>query len=114
MLSRRNKRQATLREWSIAVYPDILATPDNPENAFARYADNEKIGRLGKTLVLYGMAFNDSRFDAGTGEFADGHRLVTSPIVKVEGNQYHTVNSIYILDEEQMREDYKKWCKENP
>ena len=51
-------------------------------------------------MALYGRAVNDIWYQAETGEFADGHRLITSPLVVVEGNRYYTENTCYILIDE--------------
>ena len=36
---------------------------------------------------LFGKVYNDSRKDAITSEFEDGHRIITSPIVEINWSQ---------------------------
>jgi len=103
----RCKRQATLKDWCIVRYPEICIIAENPEMVFSTYGDD-------LIVVLLGKAVDDPRFNADMGEFAEGHRLVTSPVIKVEGDEYHTLHTIYILKEEQKSEEYRKWCEENP
>lgn len=46
-------------------------------------------------LINFGRAVNDLRYDAETGDYANGHRLVSSPITAVEDRKYHTANTAY-------------------
>jgi len=100
-MSEKSKKQATLKDWSIVRFPDICTTLDNPAHAFAEYSDD-------CVVVLLGKAADDPRYNADTGEFSDGHRLITTPIIKVEGNEYHTQNTVYILADGDMWEEYRK------
>lgn len=101
-----NKKMATLRDWAIVKYPEICDVIDDPTPAFARYGD---IGEI----VLFGKAVDDPRFDAVTGEFSDGHRVLTSQLINVEGHNYETENTVYTLKEEDMSEEYRKWCNKD-
>jgi ferredoxin-like protein FixX len=57
---------------------------------------------------------NDPRYNAEKGDaFADGHRLVTSPIIAVKNGEYHTADTIYTLDEAAKNTDFKEWCEKN-
>ena len=101
-----NKLQATLTDWSIVLYPEIYDNTKNSETVFAKL-------NCGRTIALFGRAKDDPRFNAETGEFTNGHRLITSPIMAVEDGKYHTVDTIYSLDEETKNAEFKKWCEEN-
>ncbi|MPN00501.1 hypothetical protein SDC9_147696 [bioreactor metagenome] len=46
-------------------------------------------------LINFGRAVNDPQYDAETGDYANGHRLVSSPITAVEDRKYHTANTAY-------------------
>lgn len=105
------KQEATLTDWAVVVYPDICGILDDPSPAFARYSEEEKYVHIGKVLVLYGRAIGDPRYDRYRDAFADGHRLVTSPIVKIEGDRYYTLHTIYTLKDEDMNEDYRNWLQ---
>jgi hypothetical protein len=107
-MANKKKRQATLRDWCIVSYPDICTTFDNSAAAFAKYTDKT-------VVVLIGRAANDSRYNAKTGNaFEDGNMLLTSPVMRIDGNEYHTIHTIYILSDAEMNEKYRKWCEENP
>jgi len=57
---------------------------------------------------------NDPRYNAEKGDaFADGHRLVTSPIITVKGDNWHTQDTVYTIDENDKNPDFNKWCEEN-
>ena len=98
--------QANLTDWSIVLYPDIYKATENPETVFAKLNG-------GRPVALFGRAKNDPRYNAETGAFADGHRLVTNPIVSVKGGKYHTADTIYTADEDEKSPVFKKWCEEN-
>jgi len=100
------KVEATLTDWAIVYYPDIYQTAETPENVFAKL-------NCGRPVALFGMAKNDPRCNAKTGEFTDGHRLVTSPITAFKEGKYYTVDTIYTLDENEKKPEFKKWCEEN-
>jgi hypothetical protein len=102
-----NKQQATLADWSIVLYPDIYKATESPETVFAKL-------NCGLPVALFGRAKSDPRYDAEKGDaFADGHRLVTSPIISVKDGKYHTQDTIYTLDENDKNLDFKKWCEDN-
>lgn len=42
---------------------------------------------------LYGYIFNDKK-----GRFKNGQYVMTSYVVKIDGNIYHTKNSTYLVD----------------
>ena len=54
--------------------------------------------------VLFGKAFDHPLHE-------DGHRLITSPIVNVKGNEVETENTIYVLMEPKFA--YVQWCIDN-
>jgi len=102
-----DKQQATLIDWSIVLYPDIYKVTESPETVFAKL-------NCGLPVALFGRAKNDPRYDAKKSDaFADGHRLVTSPIISVKDGKYHTQDTIYTLDENDKNLDFKKWCEDN-
>lgn len=102
-----NKQQATLADWSIVLYPDIYKVTESPETVFAKL-------NCGLPVALFGRAKNDPRYDAEKGgAFADGHRLVTSPIISVRDGKYHTQDTIYTLDENDKNLDFKEWCEDS-
>lgn len=100
------KWDATLTDWCIVLYPEIYNNTANPQFVFAKL-------NCGRPVALFGKAKGDPRYNAETGAFTDGHRLITSPIIAVEGEKYHTVDTIYSLDEETKNAEFKKWCEEN-
>jgi len=104
--SESDKWQASLTEWSIVLYPEIYDNTKNSETVFAKL-------NCGRTVALFGRAKDDPRLNAETGAFTDGHRLITSPIIAVEDGKYHTIDTIYILNEETKNAEFKKWCEEN-
>lgn len=104
-----NKRtlwEAILTDWCIVLHPQIYDNIENPLNVFAKL-------NCEKPVALFGKAKNDPRYNAETGEFTDGHRLVTSPIVSVKDGKYHTQDTIYSVDENDKNPDFKMWCEEN-
>ena len=101
-----DKKHETLKDWAIVQYPDIYKTIENPEKAFAKL-------NCGYPVALFGLATNDHRHNVETGRFADGHRIVTSPIIAVTSGKYETINTIYILDERDKNASFQKWCIEN-
>jgi hypothetical protein len=101
-----SKWQAALTDWKIVLYPDIYKAIENPETVFAKL-------NCGHPVALFGKAMNDPRYNAETGEFTDGHRLITSPVIAVRDGRYHTSDTIYSLDEEEKNTEFKNWCEEN-
>lgn len=101
-----NKQQVTLTDWAIVFYPSIYDAIEHPETVFAKH-------HCGRPIALFGMAKDDPRHNGETGAFADGHRLITSPIIEIVNGKYHTFNTIYVLDEDNINKDYKKWCEEH-
>lgn len=102
-----NKWRAALIDWSVVLYPDIYKVTESPEAVFAKL-------NCGRPVALFGRAKNDPRYDAGKGDaFADGHRLVTSPIIAVKGGEFHTQDTIYSIDENEKKFEFKKWCEDN-
>jgi hypothetical protein len=102
-----NKRQSILTNWCIVLYPDIYKATENPETVFAK-------PNCGRPVALFGRVKNDHRYDADKGDaFADGHRIVTSPIVAVKDGKWHTENTVYTADENEKNPAFKKWCEEN-
>jgi ferredoxin-like protein FixX len=101
------KWQATLIDWSIVLYPDIYKATETPLTVFAKL-------NCGRPVALFGREMNDPRYNAEKGDaFADGHRLVTSPIIAVKNEEYHTADTIYTLDEAAKNTDFKEWCEKN-
>lgn len=100
------KWDATLTDWCIVFFPEIFNNIANPEFVFAELT-------CGRPIALFGKAKGDPRFNARTGEFTNGHRLITTPIIMVnEGKYYTTLNTIYKLYAEEKNENYRKWCEE--
>lgn len=99
------KKQATLKDWCIVKFPEIYANIDTPSRAFTKFEGVTEV-------VLFGRASNDPRYDAVTGEFADGHRVATSPIVEVKDGIYYTENTAYVLCDEDKNKEYLQWCAE--
>jgi hypothetical protein len=100
-------QQATLYNWSIVLFPDIYDSIDAPETVFATLT-------CGHPVALFGQARNDARYNAKKSDaFAEGHRLVTTPIIAFRGGQYHTKNTIYSVSQNDINPAYKKWCEEN-
>ena len=98
--------EATLIDWSIVLHPAIYNSVENPEAVFAKLD-------CGQEVALFGRAKNDPRYNAETGAYADGHRLVTSPIIEVKGGKYYTKDTIYTVDEKDKNVNFRKWCEEN-
>lgn len=98
-----NRRQATLTDWCIVKYPEIYANAENPANIYAKFA-------VGQLVVLLGRAVGDPRYNPETGAYKDGHMLITSLIIEVDGDKYITAHTIYTLNEIEKNEDYQKWC----
>lgn len=96
-------KKATLTDWCIVMYPEIYDNTENPEPVYAKFNDDHIVALLGK-------AASDPRCNPQTGIFADGHRLVTSPIIRIDGNRYFTANTVYTLDVMEVSKDYQKWC----
>lgn len=96
--------QATLTDWCIVLHPQIYDNIENPDKVFAKL-------NCCQPVALFGRAINDPRYNAEKGDaFADGHRLITSPIVTVKNEEYHTADTIYTLDEAFKNSDFKEWC----
>lgn len=99
--------QATLIDWCFVLHPQIYDNIENPDKVFAKL-------NCGQPVALFGRAVNDPRYNAEKGDaFADGHRLITSPIIAVKNEKYHTADTIYTLDEAFKSSDFKEWCIEN-
>jgi hypothetical protein len=99
--------QATLSDWCIVLHPQIYDTIEKPGKAFAKL-------NCGCPVALLGRAKKDPRYNAEiSNAFADGHRLVTSPIVAVKDGKYYTSDTVYTLDENEKNIDFKRWCEEN-
>lgn len=64
------------RDWSIVRYPEIYDNTEHPEVIFDKFDG-------GHQVALYGRAVSDPRYNSETRDYADGHRLVTSPITAV-------------------------------
>ena len=101
------KKHRTLTDWAIVLYPEIYANIENPDAVFANTT-------CLRAIALFGRAENDSRHNAKYGAFSDGNRLITSELISVKNGEYHTENSVYILDPDEKNEAYAKWCAENP
>lgn len=101
-----SKILATLTDWSIVLHPEIWDNYEKPETVFAKL-------NCGHPVALFGKAKSDPRYNAETGEYADGHRLITSPVIAVENGQYITSDTIYNLSEDDKNIEFKKWCEEN-
>jgi hypothetical protein len=99
------RNQAFIYDWRIVKWPEIEYTKDSPENAFGF------LDRDGHSLALYGRVLKDYREDAETGEFADGHRIITSDLYEYGGGVICTKNTAYTLGE--INPPYAEWCAEN-
>jgi hypothetical protein len=99
------KWDATLTDWCIVFSPEIFNNIANPKFVFAELT-------CGRPIALFGKAKDDPRFNARTGEFTNGHRLITTPIIMVNEGKYYTLNTIYKLYAEEKNENYRKWCEE--
>ncbi|MDR2538842.1 MAG: hypothetical protein LBC43_04315 [Bifidobacteriaceae bacterium] len=100
--------RATLNDWAIVQSDDDLDyIRGNIHQFFAKFDKTSE-------YLLYGYAKNDPRHNPETGAFKDGHRIVTSAIVSIDGNDYYTDSSeIYTLDPAQMDPDYQTWMIAN-
>lgn len=103
---RKTKWQATLTDWSIVLYPNIYKATENAETVFAKL-------NCGSAVALFGRAKNDPRYNVETGDFSDGHRLVTSPITAVKGGKYYTIDTIYTLNKKEKNAKFQSWCEVN-
>lgn len=101
-----SKRQAILTDWCIVLYPEIYNNTEDPSTVFAKLS-------FARSVALFGRAKNDPRYNAETGNFTDGHRIVTSPITRVKDNKYYTANTIYTLVEQDKNSEYQKWYEDN-
>jgi len=62
---------------------------------------------------LFGYVYQDKRKDPLTGEFSDGHRITTSPVLEINLEERYVKTksgSLYVLDGE-MNAKYKEWLK---
>lgn len=100
------KRNASLVDWCIVRHPQIYKSKETPEVVFAKL-------NCGMPIAIFGRAKNDPRYNAETGAFADGHRLVTSPLTEIKNGKFYTQDSIYTLNESDKNTAYKKWCEEH-
>jgi len=98
--------EATLTDWCIVLYPEIDINIETPEAVFAKLNSTHQV-------ALFGKAKNDPRKNVDTGEFEDGHRIISSPILTAKDGKYHTMDTIYELYEEEKNTKFDKWCKEN-
>lgn len=96
-------QEKSLTNWSLVKFPEIYKYVDSPETAFTKLDCSHSI-------ALFGRAKNDLRHDPQTGAYADGHHLVTTPIVEVRGGKFYTENSIYAIDEREEDPTFKVWC----
>jgi len=99
------KREAILTDWAVVLYPEIYDVLETPETVFAML-------NCCRPVALFGKAKSDSRYKSETGEFTDGHRIVTSRIIAVKDGKYHTENTVYTLEDE--NEKYRQWRREKP
>ena len=97
-------REAKCEQWSIVFHPDIYSKKDTPEEVYATFQAN-------RPIALFGRAKDDPRHDPETGAFKDGNRLVSGPIVKVEGGRVHTGDTIWSPGE--VDQGYLEWCKQH-
>lgn len=96
-------QQATLTDWAIVQYPEIYGEIDNPSAVYAK-PDSDR------TIALFGKGKNDPRANTKSDEFKDGHRLITSPIIAIEDGKFHTANTVYTLEKENINPGFKEWC----
>lgn len=94
--------ERALTDWSIVLYPEIYKHLDSPCPVFTEMDGIH-------TIAIFGRAKNDLRNNAETGAYADGHRLVTSPITDVKDGKFYTQNSIYTIDENDENAAFKAW-----
>jgi hypothetical protein len=87
------------------LWPQIEYNKDTPENAFG-ILDTD-----GSPLALYGRVSNDYREDKETGEFADGHRIVTSDLCGYGNGVICTKHTEYKLGK--INPEYAEWCADN-
>ncbi|MDR2538841.1 MAG: hypothetical protein LBC43_04310 [Bifidobacteriaceae bacterium] len=106
--SARKVVRATLDNWSVVLSPEIWEMFDeNYQDVFTTF-DNDR------DYAVFGKAKNDPRYNSKTGAFQDDHRLITSPLALVKGNEYYTEeNEVYTLNDSEMNHDYKIWLMAN-
>lgn len=54
-----------------------------------------------KKVCLYGRTYKNEDYDSYTGEFSDGHRVITSPVVEIDWGTFlvkTTSGSVYLLE----------------
>jgi len=109
----KNKKLAFITNWSIVLYPDIIVAWSLSSNGFKCIIPDSVFVKFtsSRPISLFGHAINDPRENVKTGEFATGHRIITTSIIEANGRLIKTRNTIYVLGE--MDERYKLWCKEH-
>lgn len=101
------KKQAKLTDWSIVKFPEIREwLGELPDEVYAKFDGSREV-------CLLGRALGDSRYNSTTKSFSDGRRIRTSPIVRVQEGVYETANTMYLLDESDMSDEYRKWLELN-
>lgn len=101
------KRRVTLTNWALVLSPEIYQVTDSPGEVFCCFQKD-------RPVALFGQATRDPRHQPSQGDqFADGHRIITSPILAAVGNQFHTKYSVYMLSRWKINPEYYQWCKAN-
>ena len=107
------KKQEFLYDWSIIhiiephlfySFAPIFDKTCYPKEEFASFGGDCAVS-------LFGRCKEDSRENITTREFADGHRIITTPIIEISDGKATNANTIYILGD--MNKDYKTWCEIN-
>jgi len=101
---RSSMREAKIEKWSIVFSPEIYKSVDTPERVYATFQKD-------RDIALFGIAKDDPRYNPETGEFKDGHRLVSDAIVKVEDGRVYTDDTIWSPGE--INSEYLAWCKQH-
>jgi len=109
----KQKKFAFLTNWSIVLYPEIIIAWTFSNRGFRCIIPDSVFSGLtsSRQISLFGNAVNDSRENIETGEFATGHRIITTPIIEAIGGLIITENTIYVLGE--VDERYRLWCMEH-
>ena len=91
--------RAELMDWCLMKYPYGYSVVEVVHNYFALPTDSP--------IRMYGKTFRDTRHNAETTEFEDGHRIITGDLVSFCLNEAITERTIYALKD--MSKDYAEW-----
>lgn len=98
-----SKQRAYIYDWAI-IYLGIPFLLDNPAPAYAPLHSQEPV-------ALYGRVRQDPRCNPRTGQFTNGHRIITTTIVRRYPDRISTNNTVYTLGA--MSRQYAEWCKKH-